>query len=110
MKLYRNSAGEWFGTQADAKADKIEFSAVEVPTDKAGLLDFLNLQGTEYGVPYRPASGNDNCEPTQPAPVAPAAESHADKQVRFEDAFEQFPISKKLHFAALAVEEARLLS
>lgn len=47
MKLYVNTDGEWFGTQADAKADLrdfgYEFKATEVPVDKAGLLDFLNL-------------------------------------------------------------------
>ncbi len=47
MKLYWNSKGQWSGTQADAKKLKrenngLEFQAVNVPTDKKGLLDFLN--------------------------------------------------------------------
>ena len=41
MRLYRTYDGQWAGTQADAK--KLgKFEQVEVPTDKAGLLDFLN--------------------------------------------------------------------
>ena len=47
MQLYCNSKGQWSGTQADAKKLKrenngLEFQAVNVPTDKKGLLDFLN--------------------------------------------------------------------
>ena len=41
MRLYRTNDGQWAGTQADAK--KIgKFEQIEVPTDKAGLLEFLN--------------------------------------------------------------------
>ena len=47
MQLYCNSKGQWSGTQADAKKLKrenngLEFQAVNVPTDKKGLLDVLN--------------------------------------------------------------------
>jgi hypothetical protein len=40
MRLYVNSKGQWAGTQAEAK--KIGASVAEVPTDKPGLLEFLN--------------------------------------------------------------------
>ena len=42
MKLYVNKDGEWCGTQVEAK--KVGASVTEVPTDKQGLLDFLNGQ------------------------------------------------------------------
>ena len=42
MKLYTNSLGQWAGTQAEAK--KIGAQLIEVPTDKPGLLAFLNGQ------------------------------------------------------------------
>lgn len=42
MKLYVNKDGVWCGTQAEAK--KVGASVTEVPTDKQGLLDFLNGQ------------------------------------------------------------------
>ena len=42
MKLYTNGKGDWAGTQADAKKLKGGFKQVEVPVDKAGLLDYLN--------------------------------------------------------------------
>ena len=41
MRLYTNNEGSWAGTQADAKVWG-EFEQVEVPTDKATLLEFLN--------------------------------------------------------------------
>ena len=47
MQLYCKSKGQWSGNQSDAKKLKrenngLEFQAVNVPTDKKGLLDFLN--------------------------------------------------------------------
>ena len=46
MRLYRTDRGSWFGTQAEAKAEAKTFECnwwiVEVPTDKAGLLGWLN--------------------------------------------------------------------
>lgn len=54
MKLYRILGHAWAGTQADAKAaskeHKAPWRAVEVPTDKPGLLAFLtarNVAGNE---------------------------------------------------------------
>lgn len=41
MRLYTNNEGGWAGTQSDAKALG-KFEQVEVPTDKATLLEFLN--------------------------------------------------------------------
>ena len=45
MNLYRSKGYIWTGTQADAKAandgDK-NFEHIDVPTDKAGLIAFLN--------------------------------------------------------------------
>ena len=42
MKLYTNPLGQWTGTQAEAK--KIGAQLIEVPTDKPGLIAFLNGQ------------------------------------------------------------------
>jgi hypothetical protein len=45
MKLYSNGLGAWAGTQADAKKfaeTYCDFETIDVPTDKAGLLRFLN--------------------------------------------------------------------
>lgn len=46
MKLYVTPLGQWAGTQADARAFKathgVDFEQIDVPTDKPGLLEFLN--------------------------------------------------------------------
>ncbi len=42
MKLYRDENGHWSGTQADAKRELSNWYSFDVPTDKSGLLDFLN--------------------------------------------------------------------
>ena len=44
MRLYSNGRGEWVGTQAETRKSKFKFEQVEVPTDKKGLLEFLNNQ------------------------------------------------------------------
>ena len=43
MKLYVNhDQTQWRGTQADAKSAFGSIDTIDVPTDKAGLLEFLN--------------------------------------------------------------------
>ena len=44
MRLYKNSKGVWAGTQLDARKYCVKsYSNCDVPTDKPGLLGFLNL-------------------------------------------------------------------
>lgn len=43
MILYESDEPAWYGTQADAKASSRPFKKREVPTDKPGLLRWLNL-------------------------------------------------------------------
>lgn len=66
MKLYLTQAGRWSGTQADARKDG-SFEQVEVPTDKPGLLDWLNTQqqGGYPGVKVIDAALRDEGSPVQ---------------------------------------------
>ena len=50
MRLYTTPTGKWAGTQADAK--KLgAYMEYDVPTNKSGLMDFLNRHGVnEYTV------------------------------------------------------------
>jgi len=43
MKMYRDANGEFHRTQLEAKATKLTFSPIDVPTDSHGLCEFLNL-------------------------------------------------------------------
>lgn len=48
MKLYVNKdKTKWAGTQADAKKEFGKIETYEVPTDKAGLIEFLNNYETK---------------------------------------------------------------
>jgi len=54
MRLYTNNEGGWAGTQSDAKALG-KFEQVEVPTDKATLLEFLNTHAVGAVASAQPA-------------------------------------------------------
>ena len=68
MRLYRTAAGQWAGTQADARdlAGKA-WEEVDVPTDKPGLLAWLNANPTPQPADTAPAD-DDEPAPTPPAP------------------------------------------
>lgn len=94
MKLYRSTTADgfvWTGTQADAKEAQggKDFEQIEVPTDKTGLMEFLNQMearvgqsGTDIYVmpvaaettdePYE-ETAEDYIPPVRPAIVAPVA-------------------------------------
>jgi hypothetical protein len=55
MRLYRTTAGRWVGTLAEA-GRKGSWEQVEVPTDKPGLLDWLNMQAGAAPAPVVPAA------------------------------------------------------
>lgn len=71
MKSYRDERGVFHRTQADAKASGFPFELVDIPTDHAGLIDFVN----RLSVPVPPpapaptpdeASPYRNGDPTRP--------------------------------------------
>ncbi len=51
MKLYRTPDGQFHGTQADARMADRNFKQVDVPTDKAGLIAYLNGQSQKVEEP-----------------------------------------------------------
>lgn len=79
MKLYRSKGSIWTGTQADAKAAQggKDFEEHDVPTDKPGLLSFLNtfeVRRPETASEPAPAMREEDDE-TWVAPVAPSGPS-----------------------------------
>jgi hypothetical protein len=58
LNLYLSLGHIWTGTQADARAAQggKDFLSVEVPTDKAGLLEFLNNRDRIKPEPTPPPS------------------------------------------------------
>lgn len=90
MRLYRTATGHWTGTIADAtKAARIDadgrWDQIEVPTDKAGLIAFLNDMEAR---PATPAASQPDfpvqpdvaavVEPKAPPPTPASADAVAD--------------------------------
>tara|TARA_R100000900_G_C3214697_1_gene139396 strand:+ start:45 stop:368 length:324 start_codon:yes stop_codon:yes gene_type:complete len=73
MRLYQNSKGQWFGTQADARRNSPrDWREVEVPTSKQDLLDWLNLHN------FAPKSAGIAPEPhPEPEPKSELLSPHA---------------------------------
>lgn len=79
MRLYRlivRGRARYVGTQADARAMKREtgeaWAEIDVPTDKAGLLVFLNENApaiTQPGAPPPPLPPTAATQPPAPAPL-----------------------------------------
>jgi hypothetical protein len=89
----------WLGTQAEARSAAVVsglgWQQVEVPTDKPGLIDFLNTGLRELlSPPIAPAS---------PAPPSPAKCETTDWQRRRDELRDQ---SGRLAFAEEAIAEA----
>jgi hypothetical protein len=69
LKTYLDTSGRYHRTQAEAKASGLEFELVEVPTDHAGLVAFLNRQRpveeTPAPAPVTPDGPYQNGDPTR---------------------------------------------
>lgn len=63
MKLYTQN-GRWVGTQAEAKREFGEVNLVDVPTDKAALLEWLNFHAV--GSSYVPPIDSDSIRTAVP--------------------------------------------
>ena len=101
MKLHITGDGDWAGTQDQARKLARErgtdWNTVDVPTDKPGLIAWLN----------------ENFRHT-PHPVAASEPGESEfppidsKVGRLDDeTFTALPLAHQLHLAALAVENAR---
>ena len=93
MRLNQTKEGAWVGTQKEAGRDGQQ---VEVPTDKAGLIEWLNFNRYKEPEPL-----------VTPVTSATTVLSYTERAMVFEDEWEQFPLGLKLHYAARACEDAR---
>lgn len=110
MKLYlvndsNGNALRFEGTQADAKsAAKLaegDFEQFEVPTDKPGLIEFLNTGNPLIGQP------SEDSYTTVVERQDPQVPSSTDVSIAIEDAWDELPLATQLSYAARAVEDAR---
>ena len=113
MKLYIAN-GTYVGTQAEAKKLDRDYEPVEVPTDKEGLIAYLNVSKfVTQPEPFakteviRTDSLLDDIIGSDPAPLPPGKLSYIEQSIKLDEAWEELPLARKLHFAALAMEDAR---
>lgn len=124
-----NQHAHWVGTQAEAKAIDKTFTQFDIPTDKAGLIAFINekqdelnvlrdelstpVPGDDLGPRDRCKScdtiltsyeGADLCRSCEPA--APTT-NYAQASIDLDDCFENLSLARQLHFAGVALENAR---
>lgn len=99
MIVYRAPTGTYYEKQADMPKGT-KFEAVDYPfaaSPKGDFVRWLNEQGLGDAVHEIKA---------QPAPIQPTP-AHSQQLLAFEDQFEAMPLATQLHYAALAVENAR---
>jgi hypothetical protein len=111
--LCKTQAGQRLaGTQADAKALDRKFEQVDVPTDKAGLIGFINRLYLQIGIPGPvrgidgPFDMDDAGQPITDAPEPPKP-SYIAQSIAQDDEFDALPIARQLDFAARAMANAR---
>lgn len=105
MRLYRSddisAERQWAGTQDEANRlwGRGSWEQVEVPTDKPGLLAWLNANGPDSRADIEPVAA--------PSEVSEAPASYAAVSIAIDEAWEALPLARKLSFAAMALEDAR---
>jgi hypothetical protein len=98
--FYLVNGNQLAGTQADAKALDKDFTQIDIPTDKLGLMSYIN------DIMRVKDSQSVQNETYEPEPVILPAR-YADVTLTIDEEWENLPLARKLHFAALACETAR---
>jgi hypothetical protein len=87
----------------DAKAQDRNFETIDVPTDLNGLKSFIQELYSEIDT-----ATDLMVMSAEPAPPPPAAKpSYVDQSVNWDALFPTLPLAHQLHFAAMAMENAR---
>ena len=112
MKLYLTAAGIYAGTQVEAKADGKGWRLEEVPTDKYGLIDYLNklVHREEIEALSKDALFENTERPPadKETSVFPrATPGYTEQSVATDKAFDDLPLARQLDLAARAMENAR---
>lgn len=95
------------GTQADARAIDRNFVQVDIPTDKAGLRGYIQDLLTEIDE-LRLGAGRETTPGTgATSATQPPAPSYVQQSVNLDEQFDKLPLAHQLHFAAIAMENAR---
>lgn len=106
MKLYLTAAGVYAGTQIEAKRDGKGWTPEEVPTDKQGLIDYLNALKHSEPTVTALADGARETQDEVDQRTLPPAPSYAHQSVAFDDEFDAMGLRRQLGYAARAMNNA----
>lgn len=101
------------GTQVDAKRLAKErgtsFEQVDVPTDKAGLMDYINQLKIDVSAELHRGATEavDSFNRGMAVADAHPQQDPIKQSIQTDEDFEKLPIARQLHFAAIAMENAR---
>ena len=119
--LYRLDDGTFVRTQSEIPKGQTP-NKVEVPIGSQELCDYLNAiilneranRTVDSHVEQAPfdqsnlgTGSPETPEEVYVAPPPPVPNTHAEQLLAFEDEWENFPLARKAHFAALFCDEAR---
>ena len=112
MKMYEGPGGQFYGTQTDAKkaCGRENFTEVEVPTDKWGLISYLNQRANAYS-DLRPApqplpeTTLTFCQEAAAAPVS--AFERAQTNISIETEIEKADFPRSINIAAAALSRVQ---
>ena len=95
-------------TKEKAQAINKEFQKIDVPTHSAGLQDFIQRLMDAAHAANAVQAKPEVVINTPPPVMAPVAQpSYTQQSIAIEDAWDKLPLTQKLHFASLAMEDAR---
>jgi len=105
MKLYKTPDGQFHGTQADARKADRDFQQVEVPTDKAGLIAYLNGQ-SQRAVEPQPLPTQEQVFVPTPARETPVEKRmrHFETMVQVEEYIQGADYDEARRIQSLAIE------
>lgn len=118
LALDEQSRTQILGTQADARAVNKNFQQIDIPVDKTGLMIWVQQMLDETLNQVKEVTGISEAVTTpQPEPVplvhakdiAQALEQipYAERTAIVDNLWEQLPLARKFHFAAMAMEDGR---
>ncbi len=103
MRLYRDAHGVIVGTQVEAKRMGKGWEQIDVPVDKPGLIYWLN---NDHAVEV-PANAERDAEFVERVATIHRP-SYTEQSVSIDEEWDKLSLARQLHFAAVAMENARL--
>lgn len=116
VALDENGHRQLRGTQADARAVNKQFEQIDIPTDKAGIMAYVQeLFSQVDGVPHPLVQmvqldeelglyDDEKVGEPEPAPTPTPAPRNADE---IEDLWPNLPLAFRFHLCSLTMEDAR---